>query len=337
MRRPKVLLAFFAGRLRECRSMGKYILRRVALLLFTLFVLSILVFMLSEVLPGDIGRHMLGPFAPQSQVNELNHKLGYDRPLVERYASWLGNFVQGDWGESYLQETPVLGLIAGRMLNSFKLAAVAIVIVIPFSIIMGVLAGLHEGGFIDRTVTIFGLSLISLPEFVSGIILLILFTVYLHWFPSTATPPPGAGFWQTIYHLLLPAIPIMFVLFGYIARHARAGTMSVAESPYVRAAYLKGLPRRRIVTHHILRNALPGTVTVVALQAAFIIAGLAVIEVLFSYPGLGKLVLDSANGHDVPVLTASALVVGLIIMGINLIADILYAVLDPRVRLRGET
>ncbi len=167
-------------------------------------------------------------------------------------------------------------------------------------------------------------------------VLLIIFSVKLRWFPGGAVAPPGSNFFIVVYHLILPAIPLMFVLFGYISRHARAGTMSVLESPYVRAAYLKGLPPRRVITHHVLRNALPATVTVVFLQIAFMITGLTVIEVLFTYPGLGKLTLDAANRHDVPLLQACALLVGVIIMGLNLLADIVHAFMDPRIRLGGR-
>jgi peptide/nickel transport system permease protein len=316
--------------------MARYLLRRLALIVLTLFLLSVLVFLLGQILPGNVGRSMLGPFAPPEQIAAINHEYGFDRPVLVRYWSWISGFVTGDWGKSYFFKEPVLPLVMARLLNSLKLAAVAALLIIPLSVALGIRAGLRPNKRLDRVVSGIGLSLTAIPEFVSGVILLIIFAVELHWFPAGAIPPRGSNFFVIVYHLLLPAVPLMFVLFGYISRHARAGTISVLESPYVRAAYLKGLPPRRVITHHVLRNALPATVTVVFLQVAFMITGLAVIEVLFTYPGLGKLTLDAANRHDVPLLQACALLVGVIIMGLNLLADIAHAFMDPRIRLGGR-
>jgi peptide/nickel transport system permease protein len=316
--------------------MRRYVLRRLALVVLTLFMLSVLVFLLAQVLPGNVGRTMLGPFASPEQVEAINHELGFDRPIFVRYWDWSSGFVRGDWGESYFFKEPVLPLVMSRLLNSLKLAAVAALLIIPVSVGLGVWAGLRANRRLDRAVSGVGLSLTAIPEFVSGVVLLIVFAVKLHWFPAGAVAPPGSGFFVNVYYLILPAIPLMFVLFGYISRHARAGTLGVLESPYVRAAYLKGLPPRRVVTHHVLRNALPATITVVFLQVAFMITGLAVIEVLFTYPGLGKLTLDAANHHDVPLLQACALLVGVVIVGLNLIADLTHAFMDPRIRLRGQ-
>jgi peptide/nickel transport system permease protein len=313
--------------------MARFILRRMALMLLTLFIVSVLVFTLAEVLPGDVGRTILGPYATPEQVAALNHELGVDRPLPVRYLDWITDFVTGDWGESYLLDTSTFDLIMERLWNSMKLGLTASVIIIPISILMGVLAGLREGGFIDRFVSIVGLSLTAIPEFVSGVILLVLFAVQLQWLPVSAQAPPGSPFWEQIRYFLLPAMPLMFVLFGYIARMARAGTLDVVESQYYRTAVLKGLPRWQVIGRHVLRNSLPPTVTVVALQTGFLVGGLVVIETLFNYPGLGKLLLDSAIGHDVIVLEAGAMTTGVIIMVLNLFADLSYGLLNPRIRL----
>lgn len=312
--------------------MGRFVLRRLVLMLVTLFFVSLLVFFLSQVLPGNVGRAILGPYASNAQVAALDRHLGYDRPIPVQYVQWLARFVQGRWGHSYVLGTQVAPLVLSRLWASVQLGVVALVVIVPISIVMGVVIGLREGGLLDRVVSMTGLSLIAIPEFVSGIILLVILSVDLNWFPVSAQAPPGAGLLSRIHHLLLPAFPLMFVLFGYLARMARAGTLQVVESGYYRSAVLKGLPRWRIVTHHVLRNALPPTITVTAIQAAGLVSGLVVIETLFNYPGIGQLLLNSAVNHDVPVLEATTLLIGLIIMTANLLADISYGLLDPKIR-----
>lgn len=310
----------------------RFLARRIALMLVTLFFVSVLVFVLSQVLPGNIGRAILGPYASNAQVAALNQRLGYNRSIPIQYADWLWNFVQGHWGHSFVQGTAVAPLVLSRLWASVQLGLVAIIVVVPISVAVGVVMGLREGGAFDRVVSTAGLSLVGIPEFVSGIILLVVFGVNLHWFPVSAQAPPGAGFFDRIDHLLLPAIPLMFVLFAYLARMARAGTIEVVDSAYFRTAVLKGLPRRRVVAKHVLRNALAPTITVTAIQAAGLVSGLVVIETLFNYPGIGQLLLNSAVDHDIPVLEAATLLIGLIIMTANLLADISYGLTDPRTR-----
>lgn len=310
----------------------KFLARRITLMLLTLFFVSLLVFVLSQVLPGNIGRAILGPYASNAQVAVLNRHLGYDRAIPIQYADWLWNFVRGRWGHSFVQGTAVAPLVLSRLWASVQLGLVAIIVIVPISIGVGVVMGLREGGTFDRVVSTLGLSLVGIPEFVSGIILLVIFGVDLHWLPVSAQAPPGTGFLERISHLLLPAIPLMFVLFAYLARMARAGTMEVVQSAYFRTAVLKRLPRRRIVVKHVLRNALAPTITVTAIQAAGLVSGLVVIETLFNYPGIGQLLLNSAVDHDIPVLEAATLLIGLIIMTANLLADISYGLIDPRTR-----
>lgn len=317
--------------------MTRFLLRRLALMVATLVVVSMVIFALAQIVPGDVGRTILGPYASPAQVAALDHRLGYDRPLVVRYVDWVAHFVTGRWGDSTLLQEPVGHLLGQRLLNSLQLAAVALVLIVPFSIGMGVAAGLREGSTFDRIVTTVGLSLTAIPEFVSGVILLVIFAASLRWFPVSAAFPGGAGPIERLHHLILPSIPLMFVLFGYIARMARAGTLGVVEAPYYRTAILKGLPRREIVRRHVLRNALPPTITVVGLQAGFLAGGLVVIETLFNYQGVGKLLLDAAVGHDVPVLETTALLIGVLIMVANLLADLSYALLNPRIRLQAAT
>jgi peptide/nickel transport system permease protein len=314
--------------------MAAFVGKRIALALVTLVLVSIIVFAVAEVVPGNVGRTILGPYASNEQVQALNKRLGNDRPLPVRYADWIGGFVVGDWGTSQLLNRDVRGIALDRLLNSLMLAAFALVIIVPVSIGLGVLAALNYGRPVDRLISVTGLSLIALPEFVIGVGVLIVFAVQLNWFP-VSSQVPRADPVDVVRQYLLPSIPLMLVLFGYIARMARTGTVDALRSDYVRTAVLKGLPRREVIARHVLRNALLPTITVVCLQVGYLVGGLVVIETLFNYPGIGKLLLDSAVGHDVPVLEATVLLVAVLYMVLNLIADLLYGALNPRIRLAG--
>jgi peptide/nickel transport system permease protein len=309
--------------------------RRLLLMIPTLILASILIFALAEVLPGDVGRSILGPYATAEQVAILNQQLGADKPLYERYLTWAGNFVTGDWGESLLLKTPVLPAVMKALGNSVLLAAFALIIIVPTSIALGVWAGLRRDSLLDRSITISTLSMTVIPEFVSGVVLLYIFAVWLKWLPVTAMPPDGSPFYDRLYYLILPAIPLMFLELGYIARMARVGTVQVLAMPYIRTAVLKGLPRRRVVFGHVLRNAMVPTVTVIGSQVGWLIGGLVVIETLFVYPGIGKLMVDAAQTHDIPMLEAAVLMVAVIYMVANLVADIIVALLNPRIRRGG--
>jgi len=309
--------------------------RRLLLMVPTLILASILIFALAEVLPGDVGRSILGIYASQEQVDFLNHQLGADRPLVVRWASWGGNFVTGDWGESPIYKIPVRPTVMKALGYSIVLAGFALVIIVPLSILLGVFAGLRRDSLLDRGITISTLSMTVIPEFVSGVVLLYIFAVWLKWLPVTALPPEGSPFYERFYYLILPAIPLMFLELGYIARMARVGTVQVLAMPYIRTAVLKGLPRRRVIFGHVLRNAMVPTVTVIGSQVGWLIGGLAVIETLFVYPGIGKLMVDAALAHDLPMLEASVLMVAIVYMLANLIADIVVALLNPRIRMGG--
>jgi peptide/nickel transport system permease protein len=309
--------------------------RRLLLMVPTLILVSILIFALAEVLPGDVGRSILGPYATDQQVKILNHELGADRPLYERYASWAGGFVTGDWGQSPLLKVPVFSTVMKALGNSLVLAGFALVIIVPVSVLLGVYAGLRKDSFLDRGITISTLSMTVIPEFVSGVILLYVFAVLLKWLPVNAMPPDGSPFYERFYYLILPAIPLMFLELGYIARMARVGTVQVLAMPYIRTAVLKGLPRRRVIFGHVLRNAMVPTVTVIGSQVGWLIGGLVVIETLFVYPGIGKLMVEAAQQHDVVMLEASVLMVAVIYMVSNLLADIVVALLNPRIRMGG--
>jgi peptide/nickel transport system permease protein len=309
--------------------------RRLLLMVPTLILASMLIFALAEVLPGDLGRSILGPYATQQQVDIKNHQLGADRPLYDRYLTWVSHFVTGNWGKSALTGQEITPTVMSALGNSLVLAGFALIIIVPTAILLGVFSGLRRDSILDRTITVSTLSMTVIPEFVSGVILLWLFAVQLKWLPVTAMPPDGAPFYDRFYYLILPAIPLMFLELGYIARMARVGTVQVLEMPYIRTAVLKGLPRRRVVFGHVLRNAMVPTVTVIGSQVGWLIGGLVVIETLFVYPGIGKLMVDSALTHDVPMLEACILMVAILYMVSNLIADIVVALLNPRIRMGG--
>ncbi|WP_158744165.1 ABC transporter permease [Acidisphaera sp. L21] len=314
--------------------LARQIGQRLGLSLLTLLLLSIVVFAGAQVLPGNVGRAILGPLADPAAVAAINHELGADQPLVLRYLGWIGKFLLGDMGQSYVFRSPVAPFVGAALLNSLKLAAVAFVIVVPLSIGAGVYAATRVGRWQDRTISIAGLSLTVVPEFVSAIALILLFGVWLRWLPISAAIRPGTDWLEQLRRLIMPALPLVIVLFGYIARMARAGTVAALEADYTRTAVLKGLPQRTVIFRHVLRNALLPTITVVASQIGYMIGGLVVVETLFRYQGIGSLILMAARGKDLPMLEAGILVVGALFVLATLAADMLQAGLDPRQRAR---
>jgi peptide/nickel transport system permease protein len=313
-------------------NFAQILLKRLLLSLVTLWLLSLLVFAGGQLLPGDVGRAILGPLADARAVANLNHQLGVDRPLLVQYWDWISRFVVGDMSMSYTFRSPVAPFIMTALGNSMKLGAVAFLLVVPLGILGGVWAALHVGRPLDRIISIVGLSATVLPEFVSGIVLIMIFGVWLNWLPITATWPNGAGPLTQVYYLLLPSLPLILVLFGYIARMARAGTIEALDADYTRTAVLKGLPRRVVIWRHVLRNALLPTITVIATQVGYLIGGLVVVEVLFHYQGIGGLIYTAARGKDFPMLEAGVLTIGIIYTVATLGADILYSALNPRIR-----
>jgi len=314
--------------------MALYLLKRLGLALLTLVLLSLIIFFATQVVPGNPGRAILGPFAAESAVNALNHTLGVDRPLISQYWTWVSGIVHGDLGTSYQFRAPVSTFLWPALGRSLKLAAVAFVIVVPLSILGGVVAALYRGRAVDRGISVAGLSLATIPEFVSGIVLIVVFGVALKVLPVTASAPAGSAFPTQLRYLILPAIPLVLILFGYIARMARAGTIEALDSDYVRTATLKGLPRSVVIRRHVLRNSLLPTITVIATQTGYLIGGLLVVETLFNYPGLGRLTVTAATDKDFPMLAAGVLVIGVVYLVATLVADVLYTVLNPRIRLQ---
>jgi peptide/nickel transport system permease protein len=313
-----------------------YVLRRLGLALVTLWLLSVIIFFAGQVLPGDPGRAILGNLATPGAVRALDHQLGVDRPVLEQYWSWIAGLLHGNLGLSYQFRTPVQPFITAALVNSLKLGALAFIVVVPLGILGGVVAALYAGRAADRAISVAGLSAATVPEFVSGIVVLVIFAVELKVLPASASAGAGASVASQLEHLILPAIPLVLVLFGYIARMTRAGTIEALDSDYARTAILKGLPRSVVIRRHILRNSLIPTITVIATQTGYLIGGLVVVETLFNYQGIGDLIYKAAGAKDFPMLEAGVLTIGVVYMVATLIADVLSTVLNPRLRI-GST
>jgi len=290
------------------------------------------VFATAQLLPGDVGRAVLGRDAPPEAVAAYNKEHGTDRPAVVQYVDWLTSAVQGDFGESLAQSVPVWDIVQPALANSLKLALFAFLVFVPLGILGGILAGLRVGGPTDRGITVVGLSLAVIPEIVTGLVLILIFSIWLGWLPVTAQWEPGAGPATQVRHLTLPALALVIVLFGYIARITRAGVVEALDADYTRTAYLKGLPHSTVVRRHVLRNALMPTIAVVATQTGYLVGGLVAIEYLFNYQGIGLMTLTAAEQKDFTLLTAGVVIVGLGFLVVTLVADIIFALLNPRIR-----
>ena len=313
-------------------TIGRILTKRAALSLITLWLLSAMVFAGGQLLPGDVARAILGPLADAHAVANLDRQLGLDRPLLIQYWDWISHFAMGDMGQSYSYRAPVAPFVLAALGYSVKLGTLAFVLVVPLSIAGGVWSALHAGRLIDRIIGIIGLSATILPEFVTGIVLIMIFGIWLRILPITANWPPGAALPTQIYYLLLPSLPLVLVLFGYLARMARAGTLEALAADYTRTAVLKGLKPRAVLWRHVLRNALLPTITVTATQMGYLMGGLVVVETLFRYPGIGGLIYAAARDKDFPMLEGGVLTVGVIYTLAGLIADVSHALLNPRIR-----
>jgi peptide/nickel transport system permease protein len=291
------------------------------------------VFAAAQLLPGNVGRSVLGRDAPEEAVAAYNHEHGTDRPVIVQYLDWLGGIVRGDLGTSLVPpEPPVWEVVEPALVNSMKLAVFAFLLVVPLGILGGVFAGLRAGRPTDRAITVVGLSLAVVPEFVTGLVLILVFSIWLGWLPVTAQWDPGAGALTQVKYLTLPAMALAIVLFGYIARITRAGVAEALDADYTRTAYLKGLPSSVVVRRHVLRNALLPTIAVVAVQVGYLVGGLVAIEYLFNYQGLGLMVLQAAQQKDFTLLAAGVMIIGTVYLLVTLVADILFALVNPRVR-----
>ena len=313
--------------------MKRFILQRLGLAVITVYLVCVIVFFLTHILPGEVARQYLGRGATEDDLRDFRRLFDLDKPLLTQLFSWINDLLRFDLGQSMQYRGPVSELLGPAIGYSSKLAAVAFLIIVPLSIAGGVLAAVNRGKKIDRAITVGGLSAAVIPEFVWAIILVLLFGVTFEIFPVTAFPGKGdKTVLNQIWHLVLPSISLLLVLFGYIARITRAGVIEALDSDYMRTAVLKGLSRRKAVVKHVLRNALLPTNAVIASQVPYLIGGLIAVEIVFNYPGFGTILKGAVDARDYSVLQAGVVVSSLVIVSFQLIADILFAVLNPRIR-----
>ena len=316
--------------------MLRYLLKRLASAIVTLWLLVTIVFLIVNILPGDIARKILGPFATQESVTAYRHEYGLDLPLWRQYLSSMKNIVTLDFGSSYLQKKPVTDIIFPALVRSGKLAILAFIITIPISILAGIIAARRQDKLSDRAIVNVGLASSSIPEFVSAAVLLSIFCVHWKIGKVFANPPDGTPLLEQLQYLLMPALAMAIAYFGYLARMTRAGVISAQNSDYARTATMKGMSQRDVMRRHVLRNALAPTITVISIQIGYLFGGIIGVEKVFNYPGLGTEMLNAAKGRDIPLLQGAVLVVGLIYMLSTLAADLLIAYLNPRVRLETK-
>jgi peptide/nickel transport system permease protein len=315
--------------------MRRFILQRLASIVVTLWLLATIVFMLVNVLPGNVGRQILGPFAPQTEVDAFNARLGTDKPFLTQYFTSIKRIFTLDFGDSYQSGSKVIDVILPALGRSGKLALLAFVITIPISIAAGVYAARRQDKFADRAVVNVGLASSSIPEFVTAAVLLSVFAVHWKLGKVYANPPEGTSLIGQLRYLLLPAMAMVVAYFGYIARMTRAGVISALQADYTRTATMKGLSGKQVMRRHVLRNALAPTITVISVQIGYLIGGIIGVEKVFNYAGLGSTMLSAVGAKDIPVLQGAVLLVGIIYMLSTLLADLLIAYLNPRVRLEA--
>lgn len=316
-----------------------YILRRLGFLVLTLIITSVLVFIIAQVIPGDVCRVILGREAGEAALQICRVELGFvdedggSISAVSRYVSWLTDFVTGNWGTSFTTGEEIQPWVFGRLRNSLMLSAVVLVFSIPLAVLLGVIAGLNEGKPADTIISIGSLAVVGLPEFITGILLINLVAFRVDFIPANSSIPVDTPFREAFPSLILPAITATLVLLAYIARLTRAGVIEELKQNYVRTAELKGLSRSTVLYKHVLRNALLPTITVIAISIGWLISGLVVIENVFNYPGLGRLMVFAIDRRDLPTLQACVMISVFAFALANLLADLLYTALNPRIRI----
>ena len=314
--------------------MIRFVIRRIGLIIITLLVVSLAIFTFTELMPGDLATMILGQDVTEEGLARLREDLGLNRPAHERYLSWIGGVLQGDPGYSYSYNQPINEIVPRKLWHSAVLAIFAFLIAVPTAVAAGIWAGMRPNTKLDRLVSMTGLVGISIPEFVTGVLLILLFSTVFHLFPSSSIDILlGANPLTRPDILVLPTLTLTAVLFAYIMRMTRANVIEAMQTDYVRTAILKGLPMRRVILRHVLPNAMLPTITVITVNFGWMLGGLVIVERVFGYPGIGQLLLRAIETHDIPLLEAVALIIAGTYAISNLIADLSYAALDPRVRL----
>ena len=306
--------------------------RRFVLALVTLFIISLIVFLGVEALPGDAATAYLGQSATPESLNALREEFDLYAPMHERYLKWLGGLLSGDLGQSMVRRIPVSEVIGYQFRNTIVLAVAAAIVGIPLAIFLGVIAGLTRDKWPDIFVSTSSIVGMTLPGFVTATILIFIFAIRLEWFPAITMVPTDASVGELLPNIVLPIITLTFIMVAHVLRMVRTNMIDVMTSDYVQMARLKGVPERRIVFRHALPNAMLPTINVVALTLAWLLGGVAVIETVFNYPGIGKLMINAITDRDFPTVMAIAIILAIVYITVNLGADLLTLVLNPRLR-----
>jgi peptide/nickel transport system permease protein len=308
------------------------VVKRLALGLVTIIVISLLIFVGVEALPGDLAEAILGQEATPETVAAFRKELKLDLPPHVRYFAWLGGFMKGDLGNSLANGRPIADLIGWRFANTMFLASVAAVIAVPVAVILGILAALYRNTLFDKTISMVTLSTISFPEFFVAYILIALLSVQIVIFPSISNINDSMPFWEKIYAIILPCLTLSLVVIAHMMRQTRAAIINILASPFIEMARLKGLKNMRVIVLHAFPNALSPVINVIALNLAYLVVGVVIVEVVFVYPGLGQLLVDSVSKRDIPVVQASGLIFAATYVSLNLLADVLSIISNPRLR-----
>jgi peptide/nickel transport system permease protein len=303
---------------------------RIGAGLVTLLITSMVIFALTTVVPGDVARTTLGREAPQAAVDARRHQLGLDEPLVRQYITWLGGFLRGDWGESFVTGLPVRDLVLEAFARSLVLAGLTMAILVPLALLLGVLAGVHRGSVLDRAISLTAVAGTATPEFVTGTLLLVVVSVRLGWFPPSARSEYG------LRGLVLPIACLLVVTVGYVTKIVRAEVAVTMQQPYLQTARIKGISSWQLVRRHVLRNSLIVPLSALGVQLRYLIAGLVAVELLFSYPGIGSVLVSAASDKDVPTLQAAEMVTGVAILTTFVLTELISTWLDPRLRIVGQ-
>jgi peptide/nickel transport system permease protein len=313
-------------------SVLEILAKRLPIGVGTLVFVSILVFLGTEVLPGDVANAILGQGATPELTAQIRERLGLDAPLHVRYFVWLTNFITGDLGTSLANGADIATEMVRRGRNTIILATTTAVISVPLAITLGLWAATKPGGIVDRVITSTSLALISFPDFLVAVLLVTLFAVKLRWLPAIASIRPSYEFLDWVRILILPVSALIFTILAHMVRMTRSAVLNVLSSPAIEMAILKGVPRNRLLVKHALPNAFGPIINVVALNLAYLISGVVVIETLFNFPGLGRFMVEAVTNRDVPIVQASAMIFSSVYVLLNLAADILSILANPRVR-----
>lgn len=312
--------------------MTAYLLKRIFILILTLLLVSMAIFVVLMVIPGDPAQIILGVHATPETLQKLRHQMGLDRPLILQYLSYMGNLVMGDLGRSITYDVSIASLIFSRLQVTVPLAIFSLILAIVLSIPLGIYSSLHRNQVGDYGIMVFSQIGLAVPAFWAGILLILLFAVALHWLPAGGFQPWQVNPVKTLKSLFLPALSLGLVRAAVLTRMTRSSMLEILGEDYIRTAKSKGLPRRVVVYKHAFRNAIIPVITIVGLQAGDLLAGAIIVENVFHLPGVGRLVFEAIGQRDLPVIQGVVLLIGGIIVVINFIIDMAYRYLDPRIR-----